>query len=108
MASDFEQKSSIDWAARWLVLARTSAQNAKVRERVAAILARFPEAHALGEAAVPSLNKQSLREEFEELRGCFEQLCAQGKMAAESRAAAAGEGVLAEEHRSRRWSSQAR
>jgi len=35
---------------------------------------------------VASVNKQSLREEFEALKGRFEQLCADGKMAAESRA----------------------
>ncbi len=33
-----------------------------------------------------SLNKQSLREEFDALKGRFEQLCADGKMADESRA----------------------
>lgn len=33
-----------------------------------------------------SVNKQSLREEFEALKGRFEQLCAGGKMTAESRA----------------------
>jgi len=35
---------------------------------------------------VPSVNKQSLREEFDALKGRFEQLCADGKMAGESRA----------------------
>jgi len=34
---------------------------------------------------VASVNKQSLREEFEGLKGRFEQLCADGKMPAESR-----------------------
>ena len=33
-----------------------------------------------------SVNKQSLREEFDALKGRFEQLVAEGKMAAESRA----------------------
>ena len=33
-----------------------------------------------------SVNKQSLREEFDTLKGRFERLCAEGKMAAESRA----------------------
>ena len=33
-----------------------------------------------------SINKQSLREEFDTLKGRFERLCAEGKMAAESRA----------------------
>jgi transposase len=37
-------------------------------------------------ARVASVNKQSLRAEFEALKGRFEQLCAEGKMAAESRA----------------------
>ena len=35
---------------------------------------------------MPSVNKQSLREEFDALAGRFEQLCAEGKMAADSRA----------------------
>jgi transposase len=35
---------------------------------------------------VPSVNKQSLREEFDALKGRFEQLCTEGKMAGESRA----------------------
>ena len=33
-----------------------------------------------------SVNKASLREEFEGLKGQFEQLCAEGKMGADSRA----------------------
>jgi transposase len=35
---------------------------------------------------VASVNQQSLREEFDALKGCFEQLVADGKMAGESRA----------------------
>ena len=33
-----------------------------------------------------TVNKQSLREEFDALKGEFERLCASGKMAADSRA----------------------
>ena len=33
-----------------------------------------------------SVNKASLREEFDTLKGQFEQLCAEGKMGADSRA----------------------
>ena len=35
---------------------------------------------------MPSLNKASLREEFDALKGKFERLCANGKMVPESRA----------------------
>ena len=35
---------------------------------------------------MPSVNKQSLREEFEALKGRFGQLCTDGKITAESRA----------------------